>query len=52
MAVEGREALVGNLFGSKKMLAAEAVVAAGKKRKSKEARKTFGEEDDSDISLI
>lgn len=52
LAMEGRQALVGNLFGAKKMLAPiQESSTAGKKRRSKDVIKSKYDEDD-DIALI
>ena len=54
-AVEGREALVSNLFGAKKMATMAAIAdqkaQVGKKRTRKSAA-TFGDSDEDDIKLI
>lgn len=54
-AVEGREALVSNLFGAKKaqMQTAEMAKESGRKRKAKEAGFSgFGDDAEDDIKLI
>ena len=47
--VEGRNALVENLFGVKKATETE---LAGKKRKASKKKFTIGDDDEDDIALI
>ena len=55
--VEGRDALVGNLFGAKRMadLAAEQMAAKKDRKRRRTSKETFGDDDgesDADIQLI
>ena len=55
--VEGRDALVGNLFGAKKMadLAAEQMATKKDRKRRRKSKETFGDDDgesDADIKLI